>query len=361
MTDAPIAAGDQTLLRRLNASAVLTALRDRHPQTVRELATRIGLSRPTVEAAIAELLAGGWVDELAPEGGGMGRPARRYRFRAAARFVFGIDIGAHKVLGMLSDLEGRVVASRRVTVDPDDGARRRLTAARTVANRCLTAASVAPASVCAAGIGTPGVVDATGTVTITDVLPEWIGLPIAREIGRFLSCPVLVENDATLAALAERWRGAAPDVDDVVYILAGQRVGAGILIRGKPHRGYHGAAGEIAYAGFLGVNSVIPLDETVLAAAAGGEPRAVATVDDFTLQLATYVAALVLALDPELVVIGGGLSRSSDLLLPGLESALAGLCLVPPRLAASTMGDESVAIGALRLALDHAHRHLMAI
>jgi hypothetical protein len=286
--DAPLAAGDQTLLRRLNATAVLAMLREHGAHTVRELVMRTGLSRPTVDGA--ELVASGWVAELPPEAGGMGRPARRYRFRADAGFVLGIDVGAHKVLGILGDLDGRIVSTHRLAVDPADGARERLAAAATVAHRC--AGPVGMDSVRGVGVATPGVVDASGRVTITDALGEWSGLSLADRLGGLVASPVLVENDATLAALAERRRGAAADVDDVLYILAGQRVGAGILLAGKPRRGHHGAAGELAYADFLGLKPV------------------------------------------------------------GLDQ---------PRLAASAMGDESVAIGALRLALDDAHRRLLTI
>jgi ROK family len=194
------------------------------------------------------------------------------------------------VSGALLGLLGLRPLKILLGVDPADGARERLAAAATVAHRC--AAPVGMDSVRGVGVATPGVVDASGRVTITDVLPEWSGLSLADRLGGLVASPVLVENDATLAALAERRRGAAADVDDVLYILAGQRVGAGILLAGKPHRGHHGAAGELAYADFLGLKPV------------------------------------------------------------GLDQ---------PRLAASAMGDESVAIGALRLALDDAHRRLLTI
>jgi predicted NBD/HSP70 family sugar kinase len=345
-------AGDQRFLRRLNASAVLAALREDGPRTLRELSVRTGLSRPTVEAVLGALGAEGWVAALAPEEGGMGRPARRYRFRAEAGSVLGIDIGAHRVRVLVADLDGAVQAQARVPVDVSTGRRARLAAVR----RGLDEAGVG--SVAAAGVGTPGLVARDGRVTIS-VLPQWSGLELAAAVGRLVDCPVAAENDANLAVLAERWQGAARADDDVVFVLLEQGIGAGVLLGGRLHRGHHGAAGEIAYGDFLGgLGSLRELGHELVDAARAGDERAIAAIAGATPHIARHVSALALAYDPALVVIGGGLSRASDRFVPEIEAALARACVVPPRLAVSATGGEAVALGAVRLALDAAHARL---
>jgi predicted NBD/HSP70 family sugar kinase len=347
-------AGDQRFLRRLNASAVLAALREDGAPTLRELAVRTGLSRPTVEAVLGELTGQGWVAELAPEAGGIGRPARRYRFRAEAGSVLGIDVGAHRVRVLLADLDGGVRAQARVPVDVRAGRRARLAAV----GRALREAEVG--DVVAAGVGTPGLVARDGRVTIS-VLPQWSGLELAAAVGRLVPCPVVAENDANLAVLAERWRGVAEDEDDVVYVLLEQGLGAGVLLGGRLHRGRHGAAGEIAFGDFLGgLDSLRGLGHELVDDARSGDERAIAAIAAATPHIARHVTALALAYDPALVVIGGGLSRASDRFAPAVEAALASACVAPPRLAVSGTGGQSVALGAVRIALDAAHARLFA-
>jgi predicted NBD/HSP70 family sugar kinase len=347
-------AGDQRFLRRLNASAVLAALREGGAQTLRGLAAATGLSRPTVEAALGELARDGWVAELEPAAGAPGRPARRYRFRAEAGAVVGVDIGAHRVRAAVADLDGTVLAGERVPVDAPAAPPERLAAAGAAIAGCLAAAGLGAADVRAAGVGTPGLVARDGRVT-TSVLPGWSGLALRAAIGRQLPCPVVVENDANLAVLAERWRGAATAEEDVVYVLLEQGVGAGVLLGGRLHRGHHGAAGEIAFGDFLGgLAALRELGHDRIEAALRGEPRAGAEIAAAAPHVARHVTALVLAYDPALVVIGGGLSRASERFAGAVEATLAAACVAPPRLAISAMGGESVSLGAVRLALDAA-------
>jgi predicted NBD/HSP70 family sugar kinase len=223
---------------------------------------------------------------------------------------------------------------------------------------CLEEAEIGAESMAAAGVGTPGLVARDGRVTIS-VLPQWSGLALGDEVRRLVPCEVTVENDANLAVLAERWRGAARADDDVVYVLLEQGIGAGVLLGGRLHRGHHGAAGEIAFGDFLGgLDSLRELGHELVDAARGGDERAVAAIAAAAPHVARHVTALALAYDPALVVIGGGLSRASDRFVPEVEAALARACVAQPRLAVSATGGESVALGAVRLALDAAHRRL---
>lgn len=129
--------GDASLLRRLNTAAALRVVRAREEVTVPELAGLIGVSRPTAQDLTAQLLREGRLVELEASSGAVGRPARRFRFRAEAGHVVGVDIGAHKVLVHAVDLLGRTVAAQRVVVTPAMTARRRLKAVRGAIEACL--------------------------------------------------------------------------------------------------------------------------------------------------------------------------------------------------------------------------------
>ncbi|MFF3906033.1 ROK family transcriptional regulator [Streptomyces sp. NPDC001848] len=371
--------GDPSLLRRINSAVVLHALRATDCATLTEITRVTGLSRPTVEGVVEGLIEAGLVVEAAAEEGvarRQGRPARRFRFRAEAGHLLGLDVGAHRVTALLADLDGRELGSLSKEVAETAPADERLERLRSTVAELLRRSGVSRASLRAVGVASPGIVEADGTVRLGTALPEWTGLKLGERLSRSFRCPVLVENDANAATVAEHWKGAATESDDVVFVLAGLSPGAGSLIGGRLHRGYGGAAGEIGALHLLGREAppetllsttdepLQPLDEQqvadVFALAREGDQRARAAVDRFLQRLVHDVAALVLALDPELVVIGGWAAGLDGVLDP-LRHELARYCLRPPRVALSQLGEAAVATGALRLALDHVEEQLFAV
>ncbi|MFC8126841.1 ROK family transcriptional regulator [Streptomyces sp. NPDC057302] len=371
--------GDPSLLRRINSAVVLHALRAADFATLTEVMRLTGLSRPTVEGVVEGLIEAGLVVETAAEEGAarrQGRPARRFRFRAEAGHLLGLEIGPHRVAAVLSDLDGRVMGTAAKDVDETAPADERIERLRTAVADLLRRGGIARSSLRAVGVGSPGIVEADGTVRLGTALPEWTGLPLGERLRRSFKCPVLVENDANTAAVAEHWKGAATEVDDMVFVLAGLSPGAGALIGGRLHRGYGGAAGEIGALHLLGRDvtpetllsttdePLHPLDEQavaeVFAHAREGDERARQAVERFIQRLVHDVAALVLALDPELVVVGGWAAGLDGVLEP-LRRELARYCLRPPRVALSMLGEAAVATGALRLALDHVEEQLFAV
>lgn len=371
--------GDPSLLRRINSAVVLHALRSTDHATLTEITRVTGLSRPTVEGVVEGLVETGLVVERAAEEGAarrQGRPARRFRFRAEAGHLLGLAIGAHRVTALLADLDGQVLGTLSKDVDEKAPADERLDRLRATVAELLRRVGVSRGSLRAVGVGSPGVVEADGTVRLCTALPEWTGLRLGERLSRSFKCPVLVENDANAAAVAEHWKGAATDSDDVVFVLAGLSPGAGSLIGGRLHRGYGGAAGEIGALHLLGRGArpeallsttdepLHPLDEQAVAEvfthAREGDERARAAFDRFVERLVHDVAALVLALDPEVVVIGGWAAGLDGVLDP-LRGELARCCLRPPRVTLSRLGEAAIATGALRLALDHVEEELFAV
>ncbi|WP_432071919.1 ROK family transcriptional regulator [Streptomyces wuyuanensis] len=371
--------GDPSLLRRINSAVVLHALRGSESPTLTDLTRITGLSRPTVEGVLEGLVASGLVMETGPDEGEarrQGRPARRFRFRAEAGHLLGVEIGPHRIAALLSGLDGRIIGAGSREVSETACADDRLERVRTVVADVLRRTGVARSSLRAVGVGTPGIVEADGTVRLGTALPGWTGLALGERLRRSFRCPVLVENDANAAAVAEHWKGAGTDSDDIVFVLAGLSPGAGSLIGGRLHRGYGGAAGEIGALHLLGREAtpetllsttgepLPPLDEPavakVFAEAREGDERALAAVDRFIQRLVHDVAALVLALDPELVVVGGWAAGLDGVLAP-LRDELSRYCLRPPRVALSLLGEAAVATGALRLALDHVEEQLFAV
>jgi predicted NBD/HSP70 family sugar kinase len=402
-------AGSPQLLRQLNSAHVLRAIRTHGPISRAELAKTIGLSKPTVNEVVEGLLGKGTVLESDANGAERplrpGRRARLLRFRADLGHVLGIDIGANKLLVFVADLNGDVVASQRRPVQ----ARERADAAallrqvQAAATTALAAAGTRRALLQAVGVGTPGVVDpATGRLSLAPQLGGWESLPLGRRMQRSFRCPVLVENEVHLSVLAERWRGAAQGIDDALFVQAGYGIGGGLLVGGRLYRGANGAAGEIGYLPFTddwsprdglgpfehaaggsayarhgrraaatrGGRRLLELAgddpdaidaEIVFAAAAEGNVAASRILDTLVRRLARGIAAAAIVVDPRTVIVGGGLSGAGEMLLRPLERELADLVPIPPQVVLSGLGEEAVALGAVRLAVQTVEDRLFGI
>jgi predicted NBD/HSP70 family sugar kinase len=382
--------GNPSLLRRLNLVAALGALLDAPALTLRELQAVVGVSRPTAEQLLAALIADRWVEEVAGPSGGRGRPARHFRFRAGAGHVTGLDIGAHKAMAVVTDLRGRIRGQHLVALDPDQDASSRLRAAAGAARACWGEVGLSMDDISAVGCGVTGAVRTdhrvrdvssgpTGSGLATYSLPGFTGVDVAAVLGDAVGLPVTVANDVKLAALAEHWQGAATEHADLVYMFAGHRAGAGVLFNGRVHEGRHGAAGEIGALPTLGWSSAMARlhargavlagrrgvppgreGELVIAAATDGDEDSLAVLAEVAAVLAKGAAILALAVDPQAVVLGGGMSRG-PLFADLFRRELATLTLFPIDVLVSTLGAESVALGAARLALDEVLADLLHV
>jgi predicted NBD/HSP70 family sugar kinase len=390
--------GSPALMRRMNATRVLQELRARGPLSRADLARRTGLSKPTVTSVVADLQRVGYVLPAADDGPHrrVGRRPLLFRFRSDLEYVLGVDIGADKLLLLLAELDGNVVASKRRTTRQlaRRGPKAIIAEVAKTASQLFAEAGIDQSSLLAVVAGTPGVVSAEGVVTLAPQLGEWEGLDLRGALSDVFDCPVHIEREVSLSLLAERWRGVAQGVDDALYIHLGVGVGAALLINGEVYRGADGAAGEIGsmplgsaatplmpgFGPFESVTGGAALARAGQAAAqtpagaqllalAGGDPESVDAAVVFTAAdagdagataivaaavstLAQGLACLVCALNPHTVVISGGLSRAGDVLLGPLQAAVTELVPFTPRFLVSTLGDETVALGALRRATE---------
>ncbi len=257
------------------------------------------------------------------------------------------------------------------------------------------------------GVGVAGLVDGSGRVLAAPHLRGVEGPGLAEALGQVLGRPVVVGNDATCAAVAEHWRGAARDADDAVVVTVGTGIGAGLVVGGRIVHGGHGFAGEpghqvvdplgpacpcgrrgcwerVASGSALGAaarQAAAGGDADALVALAGGDPLAIrgehvmaaavagdrtarGLVADLAHWLAVGLANLVVVVDPAIVVLAGGLSAAGPLLIDAVEAALAapgvlpvGWPLVPvvPAVfgpAASAVGAAAVAAGFVQAGSD---------
>jgi len=369
-------AGDLSRLRQLNERAVLAAVRSAGGLRVAQIVAQSGLGRTAVEDVLTSLMARGWLVEESPAIRGRGRPARSYRFRAEAGYVVGLDIGAHSVRGVLTDLNCRVVAEGRRSVTPHARRRTRLAAADQVIADCARDAGVPTEDIWAVGCGTTGLVDAAGTVVRANAIPDWAGLNLAAHFRRPATRLVAVDNDSQLAALAEHRLGSTTPAGetDLVFLHAGLRTGLALVLDGRLRRGAHGAAADMSTLPTVAwepaiehLHGVVPADvppadraERAFAAARAGDRAARAAVRRYARAMAIAAATAISVVDPRVLVLGGAFSQAADVLMDPLAAELARLSPRVPELRASSLGAQCVVLGAACLALDAVDEHLLA-
>jgi glucokinase len=238
---------------------------------------------------------------------------------------------------------------------------------------------LAPDGIEAAGIGAPGPTDPRHGVLVNPPnLAGWpAGLPLGPLLTEALGAPVHLENDANLAAVAEFRRGAGRGTSDMAYVTWSTGIGSGLISGGRLHTGAHGTAGEIghmvldpegplclcgmrgcteAYASgnSIGIRAGRPAAE-VFADARAGDPEAVATVREAAHMVGIALLNLVNIFDPELIVLGGGITDSWELVEGWLQEPLLTSPFVTPerrpRLVRAELGPEVGLVGAIEWAL----------
>ncbi|MFJ4787392.1 ROK family protein [Streptomyces sp. NPDC088794] len=361
-------------LRSTNERLLLDRLRSAGAASRAQLARETGLSKPTVSSALASLAAAGLVHEVGTHAPERGRTAVLYAPDPAAGYALGVDVGRSWLRVAVADLDGAVVAR----ADVRNRARGSAAMADLVvgaARQVVQSSGVDPAEVVHGVVGTPGVYDEKRRrVRYAMHLPGWGRAGLIDRMGEELGIPLEVHNDANLAALGEYTYGVGAGSRLFAYILIGTGLGMGVVAEGKLFTGAHGLAGEIGFLPWPGQQKPETLEDAVSGvavveaartfgmsgqltakavfdAARHGNPAAVKAVQLEGERIAHTVAAAAVVLDPDLVVLGGGVGHSVDLLLRPVREHLRALTPLRPKVVPSRLGEDAVLLGAVATAL----------
>jgi len=388
-------------MRQTNAVSVLRAIRRRAPVSRAEVARETGLSKPTVNAIVGDLLDRGYAREAEPSLGDRQRPgpqANVLHFNAAAGHVAGFDLGPSRIRASLADLDGTVLQSAQHDFEGnppglDDFAETLIG----LIERMLAEASLGTAEVWAAGLGLPGFLDrGDGTIQLAPGFEHWAGLPFrdvlsARFDERF-GCPLVAGGRVQFAMLAEHRHGVARGVADAVYVHLGKGIGLGLLVRGEIFEGSEGFAGEVGSVPFddpeppppgvgafewaaggrafarLARQAVERGDSPLMAelcggdlaaldapcvftAAARGDAAARGIVETLSDRIAPVLAGVCCILNPSKLIIGAGLSRAGDEFVAGLGRRIAPKVPFPVTVERTGLVDRATVLGAIEQAL----------
>ena len=380
--------------------SVLDMVRAGHARTRPELGRRSGLGRTVITQRVQQLIDCGLLEEgaLGPSSGG--RAPRELRFRADAGHLLVAEIGATTLTVAVTDLAGTLLEQQETAADITRGPQHSLHQVEQMFTAAVTAQPAEAPPIWGIGVSVPGPVEfATGRTIAPPIMPGWDGYPVRERLADAFDVPVWVDNDVNLMALGELRSGLAQGERDVVYIKIGTGIGAGLISGGRLHRGAQGCAGDVGHVAVVDNTSIVCrcgkpgclealaggaalAREATAAAVTGRSPylaellnghqqldardvsRAAQHGDPFSVELLTrsgqlvgaMLATLVNFYNPSLVIIGGGVAHSGDLLLAAIREAVyrrsLPLATRNLRIMQSPLSDRAGLIGASAMVVD---------
>lgn len=299
------------------------------------------------------------------------------------RYGFGVDLGGTTVKIAYFDETGNLLEKWEIPTVTENNGAQILPDIATSIRQYIECNQLDESNILGLGIGVPGPVDAKGVVNKCVNL-GWGVFDIAEELSRLTGFPVKAANDANVAALGEYWMGGGKGYEDMVFITLGTGVGGGIIIEGKLLYGTHGSGAEIGhmvlnrnetavcgcgkrgcveqYCSATGVSRMAKLHgmadmtcKEIFDAGIEGDPAALAVLDEYFEYLGEFVGSLCNVVDPEIVVLGGGVSKAGQILLDGLLSRFYKYVFHAAsyvNFALASLGNDAGVYGAFKLILD---------
>jgi predicted NBD/HSP70 family sugar kinase len=374
-------------LSGFGAGDLFQILRDGRPRTRSELAAQTGYARSTIASRIEELLASGLITPVSDAVSTGGRPSARIALNAQTRLVAAADFGATHATVAVMDLAGKVLAEeaslRKIDTGPDDSLVWLADTVRVLLQRVARD----PNDLLAIGIGLPGPVEhATGRPTSPPIMPGWDGYDVPTRVREAFDVPVLVDNDVNVMAFGERSTGW-PQVQNLMFVKVATGIGAGIISGGILQRGENGSAGDIGHIAIPGGEAVlcrcgnrgcleavagvpaivarlavegidVSTADELVALGRTGHLRVMQMIREAGRDIGQVLSACVSIVNPSLIVVGGSMSKSNELLLAGMREVVYSrstpLATQNLTIAPSRVGAEAGVIGAGTMAIEHA-------
>ncbi|MBA9025587.1 MULTISPECIES: ROK family transcriptional regulator [Bacillaceae] len=384
-------------LKFVNKKRIIQCIKGCSPISRAEIASMLGLSKPTVSQLVDELIYESWVvekgiGESSAQGGR--RPIQLF-FNERKAFIIGADIGGTKVKIVLCDLNGNILAetSFSTTAYLQTGLLKQM-AIET--DRLLAKNQIAKERILGMGVGIPGITETKSGLVMEAPSLGWIQYPFIAEAKRYFDFPIYIDNDVNVAALGEQWLGNAKNKRNVLFIAVGTGIGSGIILNNQLFRGASSAAGEMGYMvtnkedmkrefkpifhryGYLesvaggksigaqftkavqanpehalyelARSSELAGEEAFLFAKKG-DVAAIAIINEAIEHLAYAIVNATSLLNPEIVILGGGVLNSAAYIVPRIQEIVDHYLPSLVELTTSKLGENAGVLGAVSLFL----------
>ncbi len=359
--------GDQSLVREINLSVIMNQLRQNAPISRAALAEITGLNKTTVSSLVTELIEQHFIHEIGITSSGMGRPSVLLEMSPDAGYILAAEIGVDFISMISTDFSAKIIWQHHETTQPTQGQQAILDRLLALFDEAIAASrECCEDRLLGVALGVPGLVDYDNGMLLFAPNLHWENVILRDVLMAKLNVPIVIDNEANMAAFGEYYLGAAKGHEEVLYISAGVGLGGAIVKQGQLYRGITGFAGEFGHmtmnpdgrvcncgnqgcwetlvsqsilfeyiqnSGERGATS--PLFEQnhdgqvpslsvpiIVEAAQSGDEVALEALNRIGRDLGIGIGLLVNVLNPDLIVFGGILSLASEFLLPAVELEL---------------------------------------
>ncbi len=336
-------------------------IKKNHGHSRSDIAKALQISKPTISNIVDELLEQGWVQEKESERASSsgGRKPYHVYFNQDAYYIIGIDIGGTSIEIAVMNLFGTIIDKTDLDTQKHIDHNIVTVIAATV-NELLEKIDIDSSKIYGIGVGVPGITDVENGIVVDAPSLRWKNKPLKMELESLLPCPVYIDNDVNVAALGEQWKGTGELNRNFLMITLGTGIGCGLIINGELYRGSSYAAGEIGYMitdketaeksydqtftgyGFLDSHVGGPsitkrmlnhLGESnnnttdfsakrIFQMANEGDEDALEIINESLSHLAFALINVISIINPGLIVLGGGISKSMNAYLSKLTTII---------------------------------------
>ncbi len=348
-------------MKLINKKKVLHYIQKNPGRSRTEIAKELSISKPTISKLVDELISEGWFSEKESSSSSSsgGRRSFQIYFNNNAKYIVGVDIGGTSVEIAVMNLAGDIL-EKSVFSTQEQISKNLVQVLADNITSLITKSGLENNQIMGAGIGIPGITDVREGIVVDAPSLGWKQYPFLEKMHKFLPFPVYVDNDVNVAALGEQWKGAGRDKSNILQITLGTGIGCGMIINGQLYRGSSFAAGEIGYMvtdkhaaekaydsafsgyGFLDSHVGGPSitkrmlkhlrasenesddwpAKRIFELAIAGDKKAQNIIDDALSHLAFALINIISIVNPECVILGGGISKSMHHFLPEIISTI---------------------------------------
>lgn len=298
--------------------------------------------------------------------------------RDESAYWIGVDIGGTKILLFITNHDGKIVYEKVMPTSPD------VQSIIQMIQVCIQQSGIPEKLICGMGVGVPGIVDSNRGVVIEAPSVGWNNVPLSEEMSLKFPFPVFINNDVNCAGLGELWMGGGKGVENLFFIAIGTGLGSAIILNGELFEGHSFAAGEIGY--FVDMNDLrnnwvhnsgsfgaleryvsgsalsasnIP-SKQIFAESKKGNEIALTIVENFIIHLSVALSNVISTLNPQKIVIGGGVSESLSIIMDDIVTQIEQICRFPVSIELSSLGNRAGCYGAIAYA-SHKSRVLLEV
>jgi predicted NBD/HSP70 family sugar kinase len=373
-------------MKSVNKSIILNKIRTAEPISRAQIAKETTLTPPTVSSIVKELITQGIVRESELGVSQGGRKPTMLLINQTAFYVVGVDAGPETVACVLTDLSGEVIKRTASKMERSITGKQFMNKMKEIIHQVMYSASIDQEKMIGIGVAMHGVVDVEAGISLIAPNLGLTNIPIKTVLEEEFNLLVQVENDARAMALGESWFGGHGELDSMVAVNLGRGVGAGVVLKGKLYHGSRDIAGELGHMTIdihgdicecgnrgclqtfatgnaiaarahkeISGTSNMATGKDVFQHALAGEVAYIKVLQETGEMIGIGLTNLIHLVNPEKIVLGGGVTKSEQFILPVIKQTIDQRALTPAakqtEVVVTDLGDDATLLGAVSLLL----------